>query len=136
MEEALKDRQVFEGGCLCGAIRYRAQTAPTHPTYCHCRMCQQWTGAPVLLGVNFSREGFRFTRGEPAYYQSSPQSRRGFCPTCGSNLCFDDVGNPNQCVTITSLDDPEAVQPEEHIWTSSQLSWFETTDTLPRKPTD
>ena len=38
----------LEGGCLCGAVRYRISAAPSHTDYCHCRMCQRSTGAPVV----------------------------------------------------------------------------------------
>ena len=49
--------QSYEGGCLCGRIRYRASGPPHRPHYCHCRMCQRGVGAPLTAWVNFPLEG-------------------------------------------------------------------------------
>ena len=126
------DKALFTGGCLCGSIRFEAATPPHNPHYCHCRMCQRMAGAPAMAWVNFLNKAFRFI-GEPAWYQSSPTGRRGFCPHCGSSLAsvFDD--DPYMCVPIPSLDSPEAITPAYHIFTESQLNWFVVKDGLPQK---
>ncbi len=59
------------GGCLCGAVRYQADERPTI-SYCHCRMCRQAYGALYGLFAVFPLAVYRFTQGEPTYYQSSP----------------------------------------------------------------
>jgi hypothetical protein len=125
----------LEGGCLCGGVRYRIDVEPHHADYCHCRMCQRATGAPVVPWLTLAREAFTWTRGEPAVYRSSAEAERLFCPTCGTQLAFRALAEPDSLdVTLASLDDPEAVRPTHHIWTDSRIGWFDTADDLPRYP--
>lgn len=64
--------RAFEGGCLCGQVRYRVTSEPKAAAYCHCRMCQRATGAPVTAWVRFPTSAVRFT-GEMKAYESSPE---------------------------------------------------------------
>lgn len=124
---------VREGGCLCGAVRYRIEAEPTDIAYCHCRMCQRSSGAPVMLWATVPAGAFRWTRGRPSPYRSSDRAGRLFCGECGSQLAFKVVSEPEKIdVTVASLDDPTGIRPEYHIWTASRMDGFETTDTLPR----
>ena len=125
----------LEGGCLCGAVRYRIGVEPDHAGYCHCRICQRAAGAPVVAWLTVARDAFAWSRGKPAVYRSSPGAERLFCPTCGTQLAFREIAEPdNLDVTLASLDDPAAVRPSHHIWTSSRIPWFEIADDLPRYP--
>jgi hypothetical protein len=130
--EPTMPEQIYEGGCLCGAVRYRASGAPRKPHYCHCRMCQLALGAPLSAWVNFPLESFAWTAVEPAWYRSSPRLRRGFCPTCGTSLCTLHDNDDEICMTLASLDDPAQIAPILHMWTSSQTAWLEVDDGLPR----
>jgi hypothetical protein len=121
------------GGCLCGTIRYRISAEPRSADYCHCRMCRRAAGVPVVARATVAIDAFVWTRGEPASYRSSPKAERFFCPACGTQLALrDEQGYLD--VTLASLDDPGAVRPSYHIWTSSRIAWFETADDLPRYP--
>jgi hypothetical protein len=131
----------YQGGCLCGAIRYASTEAPLDTGYCHCRLCQRSTGAPVLAWASFPVEGFSYTRGAPARYQSSQHGHREFCRECGTQIAYrDSEGARLVDVNIGSLDDPERAPPQCHIWRSSRIRWFDTADDLPRfdasKPQD
>ena len=53
----------LEGGCLCGAVRYRISAEPIDAGYCHCRMCQRSTGAPVVSWLTMSERGLRLDQG-------------------------------------------------------------------------
>ena len=125
----------LEGGCLCGAVRYRIGAAPDHAGYCHCRMCQRASGAPVVPWLTIASEAFVWTKGEPAAYRSSAKAERLFCGACGTQLVFREFGQSGELdVTLASLDNPAAVRPTHHIWTSSRIAWFDTADDLPRYP--
>jgi hypothetical protein len=124
---------VREGGCLCGEVRYRIETEPTDVAYCHCRMCQKTSGAPAMAWGTVPSSAFQWIKGRPGAYRSSDRAGRLFCPECGSQLVFKVVAEPEKIdITITSLDDPAGITPDYHIWTSSRMPWFETTDSLPR----
>ena len=125
----------LEGGCLCGAVRYRIDTEPHDAGYCHCRMCQRASGAPVVPWLTMASDGFAWTAGAPAVYRSSPEAERLFCPVCGTQMVFRMIAEPHLLdVTLASLDDPGAVRPDHHSWTSSRIAWFDTRDDLPRHP--
>ena len=124
-----------EGGCFCGAVRYRVEGEPLDAAYCHCRMCQRTAGAPVVAWATWPRERFAWLGPEPRSLQSSAQGRRSFCGDCGTHLLFWTADAPALLdVNLATLDDPAAVRPGYHIWTASRIPWFETADTLPRYP--
>lgn len=125
------------GGCMCGAIRYEATEPPPNVGYCHCRMCQQWTGNLFMSYAKFSNAAFRFTRGEPKFYRSSEWLERGFCANCGTQVCDRYLkGHDWVFATIGSLDHPEEWPPNEHFGVEGQIPWLVIQDDLPRNRTD
>lgn len=121
------------GGCLCGAIRFSSAAEPVDAGYCHCRLCQRSTGAPVLAWVSYPTEAFTYTKGAPACYQSSNHGHREFCKQCGTQIAYRDLEHTTTVeVNVGSLDDREAVEPRYHIWCDSRIRWFDTDDSLPR----
>lgn len=123
----------FEGGCLCGAVKYRIGKAPIDAGYCHCRLCQRASGAPVVAWLTVPVGGFAYTKEAPVIFNSSAHSQREFCGTCGTQIAFRRSVSPKTVdVTLASLDDPSQVSPQYHIWRRSKIAWFETTDSLPR----
>ena len=131
----METQKSMKGGCHCGAIRYEVSGLPFDADYCHCRDCQRTTGAPVAAWIDFKKEQVRWITGEPAEYESSQYIRRGFCPACGSTLSYRSIKYPDYfTLTIASLDDPEWVNPNYHIYTDSQVSWLSINDDLKRYP--
>ncbi len=125
----------YAGGCLCGSLRYAARVAPVDSGYCHCRICQRSTGAPVLAWASFPAADFAYLKGAPALYRSSPRGRREFCGSCGTQIAFRGDAAPARVdVNTGSLDEPAAIEPRRHIFTASRIPWFETADRLPRHP--
>ena len=123
-----------DGGCECGALRYRVTGAAYGSGYCHCRICQRTSGAPAQAFARILAEQFRYTKGEPMVFQSSDHGQREFCAICGSQLLYRGRQAPHDVAFNTpTLDDPEAYPPREHVWRRSRISWFETADKLPRK---
>lgn len=124
---------MIEGGCHCGAIRYRIDDDLIDAGYCHCDICQQTTGAPVLAWSRFPFEAFAYAEGHPVVYESSEWGQREFCGACGAQICYRDIEDPVTVeVNTATLDEPESFEPEYHIYTVDQLSWFEIDDDLPR----
>ncbi|HYC04682.1 MAG TPA: GFA family protein [Azospirillaceae bacterium] len=129
----------LEGGCLCGAVRYRIEGGlkAAGATYCHCSLCRKASGAPVMAWATFPTAALWVTQGTPASYQATPTALRQFCRDCGTQLFFSyTVGEPELDVSIASLDTPEAVRPSYHIWAAETLPWLDITDELPRYPDD
>lgn len=122
---------VYEGGCLCGAVRYRASGKPLWVCHCHCRMCQRQTGAAFSTFVGFPSERIEWTRGKPSLYRSSERVERGFCATCGSTMTFHRDHKSELDVAAGSLDHLESIAPEFHINTENQVPWLKLDDGLP-----
>jgi hypothetical protein len=122
-----------DGGCLCGRVRFRVIAPPLDDGYCHCRMCQRNSGAPVVAWVIFPTASFSWTSGEPGVYASSDHAKRNFCASCGSYLVFTSTKFPTEVsVNTASFDDPNAFPPRKHIFVENRISWFQTADDLPR----
>jgi hypothetical protein len=123
----------LDGGCLCGAIRYRLHATPFDAGYCHCTLCRRASGAPVLAFATVPLADLQWLRGDPGRYRSTDFGERGFCRDCGTPL-FMRVGHQPDTIdfTIATLDQTDAVAPGFHIWRRSKVNWFETADQLPR----
>ena len=131
----MAEEKTYEGGCLCGAIRYRSTASPVRGVICHCSMCRKHSGAPILAFVHFPSESFSWLKEEPARYRSSQFAERGFCPTCGSTVTMhEEILTDRAQIAVGSLDEPERVRPYDHVWTKDQIVWFEVDDDLPRYP--
>lgn len=126
---------MLTGGCHCGAIRYRAEGRPYHPTLCHCSDCQRSSGAPVMAWFTVVSDSFHLIRGEMRYYESSPGVQRGFCEACGCSLSWGKRDGAEIDIATASLDSPEAVPPQDHTWFGSRQPWMQPGDALPRHAT-
>lgn len=125
--------QMHEGGCRCGAVRYRAKAPPHATTLCHCRSCRLGAGAPSQAWVIFREQDVAVVAGELAVYESSPGVERGFCRRCGTSLTYTRANRPGFFdVTTASLDDPDAFPPSREIWTRERLSWVPENRDLPQ----
>jgi hypothetical protein len=123
----------LRGGCLCRTVRYECEAPVSSAALCHCESCRRASGAHVIAWLAVRTEAFRFTHGSPREFVSSPPVRRSFCADCGSPLTYRHRDSPETVdVTIATLDDPNAVVPEYHVWMEDALRWEDLCDTLPK----
>lgn len=117
----------YEGGCLCGSIRFKA-TGPAHsPHTCSCKMCQRHSGALTAAWVEFPKDAVAWTGdgGSPAIYRSSDHSSRAFCVACGSSLgAIDD--EPVVALLLGTFDKPGAreFEPASHSYRAGHPRWW------------
>ena len=129
--------RISEGGCMCGAVRYKASGEPFWVGHCHCGSCRRHTGAPVVTFVAFKENQVAFTKGERQIYNSSPGVERAFCCQCGTPLTWEgqsEVPERGMIVElyISTFDDPDAFIPTNHLWYKDRIAWFDVADDLPR----
>lgn len=123
----------LEGGCQCGAVRYRIEGEPVMTALCHCSMCRRANAAPAVAWAMYAASQVTFPQSAPTVYESSPGARRGFCACCGTQISFTADFLPGLVdITIGSLDDPARVPPAFHYWESRRLPWLRIDDGLPR----
>ena len=128
-------KQVIEGGCQCGAVRYSVNGDPVVVAVCHCSTCRRANAAPAVAWAMFEKGQVQFVAGQLKKYAASEEVKRGFCPRCGTQISFEADYLPRLIdITVGSFDDPEAVRPSMHSWHSRHLSWAEFADSLPRYP--
>lgn len=123
--------RLYEGGCLCGRVRYRAEGEPVNERICHCRLCQRAIGAAFNARILFRIEAVA-VEGPVATANSSPDLQRGFCPECGTTLFSRRDATGVIGLTTGSLDDPSLFRPQMHIWTASRQPWVRIEDGLPQ----
>ena len=79
----------IDGGCHCGAIRFKAEIDPERVVICHCTDCQAMSGAPYRVNAPAPLLGFDL-EGEPALYEkigsSGTRIVTAFCATCGAAI--------------------------------------------------
>ena len=124
---------MLNGGCLCGDIHYEAGAGAMHQSACHCSMCRRASGAPFVAWFSVPRLNLRWLQGRPSSYASSEHGTRSFCARCGTQLLFEDDRYPEEVdLTTCSLDDPDRLAPQSHIYTATQVAWVKLDDGLPR----
>jgi len=124
-----------EGGCSCGAVRYRLTAEPLFVHCCHCLNCQRQTGSAFVINVLVEAEHVELLAGEPRHVDvprddgsTQPIFR---CPHCQIAL-FSTYNAPDVWfVRAGTLDDPAAVRPDVHIFTRSKLPWVTLPESVP-----
>ena len=123
----------MQGGCLCGAVRYRLRSAPFDAGWCHCRTCQLNSGSPAMAFASVPVTDYVVEQGEVATVRSSDFGHRGFCARCGTPLYMPVDHQPETIdFSVATLDQPDRVPPGFHIFYASRIAWAEAGDDLPR----
>jgi len=121
---------MVEGGCNCGAIRYRIAGETGVVAQCHCRNCQRQTGSAFSFNLVLASDSVEIT-GTPAIYRDTDTSSgnpvdRMFCSNCGSQIFSrPSLDKGRLIVKAGTLDDPTPFVPAVSLWTSSRLPWVD-----------
>ena len=116
------------GSCLCGQVEFRTDARLRPVVACHCVQCRKTSGHHVAA-TSAPRDQVEIT-GEVRWFRSSQRARRGFCPTCGSNLFWDGPGG-NLSIFAGTLDAPTGARLAGHIYCADRGDYYEITDDLP-----
>lgn len=124
----------FRGACLCGSVTFEADAPSLFCCHCHCAWCRAAHGAAFVTWVGVADAQFRITGDATlTWYQSTEQSRRGFCGRCGSTLFFASTLAPGEMhITRASIDGPIDLMPEAHVFVEHAVPWLPIDDDLPR----
>jgi hypothetical protein len=119
-----------EGGCLCGAVRYRVEGEPLRASVCSCTHCQRRTGSAFGFGAYFKAEQVALSGKLNAYQHHSDESGRWlrfeFCPACGTQVTWTVEAMPGmRAIGVGTLDDPKWIKPKRFSWLRSAHPWVE-----------
>jgi hypothetical protein len=118
----------MEGGCSCGAVRYRLTSAPMFVHCCHCLDCQRQTGSAFVLNALIETDRVELLSGAPqptAMPTDSGRPHRIFrCPKCQTAVWSEYGGVAKlRFVRVGTLDRPAVLSPDVHIYTRSKQPW-------------
>ncbi|HKT31812.1 MAG TPA: GFA family protein [Gammaproteobacteria bacterium] len=134
------DTYPLYGGCDCRAIRYRLETKPLFVHCCHCRWCQRETGASFALNALIEAERVTLVSGEPEIVDTPSASGKGQkiarCPKCRIAVWsnYSGAGPAVRFVRVGTLDEPDHLPPDIHIFTSSKQPWIILPPGIPSVP--
>lgn len=130
----------LEGGCTCRAVRYRMDAAPLFVHCCHCRWCQRETGASFALNALIEADRVTVLSGEPEIVVTPSHSGKGQriarCPSCRVAVWshYAGAGDAIRFVRVGTLDEPDHLPPDIHIYTSSKQPWVVLAPDVPAVP--
>ena len=118
----------IEGGCVCGAVRYRLTAPPLSAYNCHCRDCQKMSGGTHSMSMPVSRTALEHMSGTLVSYDKPSDSGRVVrmmaCSYCGTKLWNEPLAAPALLVVKPgTLDDASWIRPVGNIWTDGALPW-------------
>ena len=119
----------LEGGCTCRSVRYRMMKSPLIVHCCHCRWCQRETGASFALNALIEANQVELIAGTVDIVVTPSNSGKGQkiarCPTCRIAVWsnYAGAGEAVRFVRVGTLDEPDRLPPDIHIYTSSKQPW-------------
>lgn len=119
----------LDGGCDCRHVRYRLQTAPLFVHCCHCRWCQRESGASYALNAMIESDRVVLLAGEVDIVDTPSDSGLGQriarCPRCRIAVWshYAGAGPVLRFIRVGTLDDPDRLPPDIHIFIASKQPW-------------
>ncbi len=119
----------LEGGCTCGELRYRLNRTPIIVHCCHCRWCQRETGTAFALNALVESDAVSLLSGHPERVLTPSNSGKGQvivrCPKCFIAVWshYAGAGEKLSFIRVGTLDNPDALPPDVHIFTESKQPW-------------
>jgi hypothetical protein len=125
----MSGNDTFDGGCTCGQVRYRMTSKPMFVHCCHCRSCQRETGASFALNAMIEARRVELLKGEVEVVNTPTDSGKGQkiarCPSCRIAVWsnYAGAGDAVRFVRVGTLDTPDRIPPDIHIYTRSKQPW-------------
>lgn len=125
-----QNEERFEGGCTCREIRYRLKTEPMFVHGCHCTWCQRETGSAFAINALIESDRVELIQGTPEVVDTPSHGGRGQkivrCGSCRVAVWshYAGAGVAISFIRVGTLDHPERLDPDIHIFTASKLPWI------------
>lgn len=126
---------MYQGGCLCRAVRFEIHGGIRNIIYCHCSQCRKAQGSAFATNGIVQAKDFSILFGteELTGYESTPGQTKYFCRVCGSPIMSRNSARPDQVrVRLGTIESEIQERPEAHIFVTSKANWEEITGDLPQ----
>lgn len=126
---------MYQGGCLCGAVRFEIDGPIRNIVYCHCSRCRKAQGSAFAANGIVEADEFKLLSGADALtgFESSPGQTKYFCKVCGSPIMSRNEKRPNQVrVRLGTIESDIAERPMAHIFATSKANWEDICGELPQ----
>lgn len=126
---------MYQGGCLCGAVRFELHGGIENIVCCHCSRCRKAQGSAFATNGVVKAAEFRFVTGEALLrgYESSPGQTKYFCGQCGSPIFSRNINRPAELrIRLGVIDSDIEERPAAHIFVGSKASWEQICGDLPQ----
>jgi hypothetical protein len=140
MADSAMEFKPLDGGCTCRAVRYRMTSKPLVVHCCHCRWCQRETGASFALNAAIEADRVVLLEGQPELVNTPSLSGKGQkisrCPICRIAVWsnYAGAGDLVRFVRVGTLDEPDRLPPDIHIFTCSKQPWVVLPPNIPAVP--
>ncbi|MFC3053146.1 GFA family protein [Kordiimonas pumila] len=127
----MDNNSLFQGKCLCGAVRVEIFAEPLWVGHCHCPSCRKATSASYATYAGFKVSSVFFKGEKPKVFESSPGVIRRFCGKCGSPVSFEGETWPDEIhLHVQLLDNASAFTPTGHTYVKTRMPWVSMDDGL------
>lgn len=126
---------MYEGGCLCGAVRYQISGPIRNIVHCHCSRCRKAQGSAFATNGIVNASDFKLVSGADSLtgYESTPGQTKYFCKVCGSPIMSKTVSKSDQVrVRVGTIESDIEERPMAHIFVTSKANWEEIAGDLPQ----
>ncbi|MCP5277577.1 MAG: GFA family protein [Thiobacillus sp.] len=126
---------MYEGGCLCGRVRFRITGPIRNIVHCHCSRCRKAQGSAFATNGFVATVHFQIMAGEGELtgYESSPGQSKYFCRHCGSPIMSRNTARPNQVrIRLGTIESDIGERPMAHIFVTSKANWDDIRGDLPQ----
>lgn len=130
----------YDGGCTCRSVRYRVVSKPLFVHCCHCRWCQRETGTSFALNALIESDRVHLLHGEVEIIDTPSNSGKGQkisrCPKCHVAVWsnYAGAGDAIRFIRVGTLDEPDRLPPDIHIYTASKQPWVSIPPDMPSVP--
>ena len=126
---------MYNGGCLCGAVRFEITGSIQNIVYCHCSLCRKAQGSAFATNGIVKTDDFIILSGEHnlTAFESTPGQSKFFCKTCGSPIISKTESQPEQVrVRLGTIESDIEERPSAHIFATSKANWEDLCGELPQ----
>ena len=126
------ERALFQGGCLCGAVKFEIFGPMRHIINCHCGQCRRTHGHyAAYSSVEISK--LHFIRDKRLkWFRSSEKAKRGFCRECGASLFYQKIGEKHISIAAGMLNSTYGLKTISHIFINDKPDYYKIEDELPQ----